>query len=205
MEYDSSDDEDRFFPKNVSGFLGTFEDKVTGEIHEQAYWGNERMLEGIKKTLGLSGWYDSSWLVDVAHSWDKKYRRKVIRKEFSHMGEGSKYVLVDLYSSRTWTRRVKPDDYEEKLQAAGVRRKLYQNAVDFSEIPPENEAERNAEYDLNDGKGPRRFNLGEWNAHEIEEYKNGKRTNEEMEEIMAGMSLSEEARTEYKRLCDWRE
>ncbi|WPT12554.1 hypothetical protein PSENEW3_00002397 [Picochlorum sp. SENEW3] len=198
-------DEDRFFPTNVIWFLGTFEDKGTGEIHEQAYWGNERMLVGIKKTLGLSELDDSSRFVDVAHMYDKKKRREVIRKEFSHIGEGSRYVLRDLYSSRTWTRGVNSKVREEKRQALRERRRLHQNDVDFSETPQQTEAERNAEYDLNDGNGPRKFGLGKWLIYEIEQYKHGKRTNEEMEELMDDMGLSAEGRTEFKRRCGWTE
>ncbi|WPT11156.1 hypothetical protein PSENEW3n2_00002326 [Picochlorum sp. SENEW3] len=66
-------------------------------------------------------------------------------------------------------------------------------------------AEGNAVYDLNDGNGPRRFKLGSWSRSEIKAYKNGKRTKEQMEELMADMSLSEEGRTEFKRRCGWTE
>ncbi|WPT15019.1 hypothetical protein PSENEW3_00002960 [Picochlorum sp. SENEW3] len=60
---------------------------------------------------------------------------------------------------------------EEKRQALRERRRLHQNAVGFSAIPRRNEAETNAEYDLSDGNGPRRFNLGMWISHEMRAYR----------------------------------
>ncbi|WPT12985.1 hypothetical protein PSENEW3_00002826 [Picochlorum sp. SENEW3] len=94
---------------------------------------------------------------------------------------------------------------EEKRQALRQRRRLHHDDVDFSAIPRINGAETNAEYDLSDGNGPRRFNLGMWINTEMRAYKKGRRTNEEMEELMDAMGLSEETRTVFKRRCGWTE
>jgi len=95
----------------------------------------------------------------------------------------------------------KAKERKEFLKALNIR---YQNGgkdPGFKEIPVQNSEEANAMYDLGDGKGPRKFNLGLWISTEIQSYKKGKRQDKDIEELFEAMELSEEARSAFWGRC----
>ena len=91
---------------------------------------------------------------------------------------------------------------EEMLAALRVRWSNHNTDEGFRKIPPMNDAEKNAEYDV--GYGPRKYNLGTWIHHEITAYKNGRRVDQEMEELVNALSLTGDEIEEFRRRCGWR-
>eukprot|EP00890_Picochlorum_soloecismus_P005781 jgi/Picsp_1/6203/NSC_03557-R1_anti-sigma regulatory serine threonine protein kinase len=92
---------------------------------------------------------------------------------------------------------------EEKLKALEIRWSQGHEKSSFQQIPVQHSnVEKNAGYDLEDGKGPRKFNLGKFVHHEIISYKVRERTKEQMEELVTAMHLNEDAKVKFWNRCE---
>ena len=132
-----------------------------------------------------------------------KYRRQRRTKE--EMEELVKSMHLDIdATAKFWNRCKKKEkavDRSELLAALDTRWKNGHLDPEFREIPVQNSDEAKALYDLGDGKGPRKFNLGLSISTEIQSYKKGKRQEEEMEELIQAMHLSEEESKVFWERC----
>jgi Fe-S-cluster containining protein len=165
-------------------YVGEFRDKVSGDIHCQAYYGKECMIVGVREKLCLTGPEDyiSKGALYFANCPREDLRKEAI-KIFLPIAVVTRYELVDLYSYKSlresldWRKWRK--SCEEKKMALREKR--------LTEIPKVRSKE------------------GQWIKFEIQAYKDQKRTNTQMEELMHAMTLSPKGSEEFKRRCGWRE
>jgi hypothetical protein len=117
--------------------------------------------------------------------------------EAMHLDEDAR----DKFRKRCEKEKDKAKYRSELLAALETRFQQGHKDPEFKKIPVQNYEEANALYDLGDGNGPRKFNLGLSLSTEIQSYKKGMRQDEQMEELIKAMHLSEEESKVFWERC----